>query len=561
MVSLVLIGLLGGLITGISPCILPVLPVIFLSGGAQSARAQDEDGAPAVSRWRPYLVVAGLVISFTTFTLLGSTLLNLLHLPQDVIRWAGIVLLALIGIGMIIPRVMEIMERPFARFQRSGSSNPTNGFLLGVVLGAAYVPCAGPVLAAVSVAGSTGRIGADTVTLALSFGLGTAIPLLGFALAGRGLTERLKAFRRRQRTVRVTAGAVMLALSVALVLDLPAALQRALPDYTASLQARTDSVLHGKTGVGEGGTCVDGADELAHCGQLPRIDGVNAWLNTPGERPLADGDRAGKVNLVDFWAYSCINCQRSIPGIQKLHETYGDLGLQVIGVHSPEYAFEKEVDNVRGGAADLGITYPVAVDSDLVTWRNFDNHYWPAHYLADSTGELRQVKFGEGGEATTERLVRELLRQANPGVQLPAPVFTDDEPDVSGPRTPETYLGSARATGFAGGWLDDGTSSYEFPAEQAADTFSLDGRWRVAAQAISPDGGPARLRLRYQGRQVNLVVSGEGDITYTTGGERRTIRVSGIPNSIELVSTQDTQEGTLELEADEGLSLYSFTFG
>ena len=561
MVSLVLIGLLGGLITGISPCILPVLPVIFLSGGAQSARAQDEDGAPAVSRWRPYLVVAGLVISFTTFTLLGSTLLNLLHLPQDVIRWAGIVLLALIGIGMIIPRVMEIMERPFARFQRSGSSNPTNGFLLGVVLGAAYVPCAGPVLAAVSVAGSTGRIGADTVTLALSFGLGTAIPLLGFALAGRGLTERLKAFRRRQRTVRVTAGAVMLALSVALVLDLPAALQRALPDYTASLQARTDSVLHGKTGVGEGGTCVDGADELAHCGQLPRIDGVNAWLNTPGERPLADGDRAGKVNLVDFWAYSCINCQRSIPGIQKLHETYGDLGLQVIGVHSPEYAFEKEVDNVRGGAADLGITYPVAVDSDLATWRSFDNLYWPAHYLADSKGELRQVKFGEGGEATTERLVRELLREANPDVQLPAPVFTDDEPAVNGPRTPETYLGSARANNIAGDRLSNGTSSYSFPDKQASDTFSLDGRWNVSAQSISPEGGAARLRLRYQGKQVNLVASGEGDITYTTGGEKRTVHVSGVPNSIELVSTEDTREGTLDLEASEGLSLYSFTFG
>ena len=341
MISLVLIGLLGGLITGISPCILPVLPVIFLSGGAQSARDQGGDGPPAVSRWRPYLVVAGLVISFTAFTLLGSTILNLLHLPQDVIRWTGIVLLALIGIGMIIPRVMEIMERPFARFQRAGSANPANGFLLGIVLGAAYVPCAGPVLAAVSVAGSTGQIGADTVTLAVSFGLGTAVPLLAFALAGRKLTERLQAFRRRQRTVRVTAGAVMLALSVALVLDLPAALQRALPDYTASLQAGTDAVLRGKAGVGEGGKCVDGADELAHCGQLPRIDGVNAWLNTPGEQPLADADRAGKVNLVDFWAYSCINCQRSIPGIQRLHETYGDLGLQVIGVHSPEYAVEK----------------------------------------------------------------------------------------------------------------------------------------------------------------------------------------------------------------------------
>ena len=561
MISLVLIGLLGGLITGISPCILPVLPVIFLSGGAQSARDQGGDGPPAVSRWRPYLVVAGLVISFTAFTLLGSTLLNLLHLPQDVIRWTGIVLLALIGIGMIIPRVMEIMERPFARFQRAGSANPANGFLLGIVLGAAYVPCAGPVLAAVSVAGSTGQIGADTVTLAVSFGLGTAVPLLAFALAGRKLTERLQAFRRRQKAVRVTAGAVMLALSVALVLDLPAALQRALPDYTASLQAGTDAVLRGKAGVGEGGKCVDGADELAHCGTLPRIDGISAWLNTSGEQPLADADRAGKVNLVDFWAYSCINCQRSIPGIQKLHETYGDLGLQVIGVHSPEYAFEKEVDNVRGGAADLGVTYPVAVDSDLVTWRNFDNHYWPAHYLADSTGELRQVKFGEGGEATTEKLVRELLREANPDVQLPAPVFTDDEPAVNGPRTPETYLGSARANNIAGDRLSNGTSSYSFPDKQASDTFSLDWRWNVSAQSISPDVGAARLRLRYQGKQVNLVASGEGDITYTTGGEKRTIHVSGVPNSIELVSTEDTQEGTLDLEASEGLSLYSFTFG
>ena len=294
---------------------------------------------------------------------------------------------------------------------------------------------------------------------------------------------------------------------------------------------------------------------------LPRIDGANAWLNTPGERPLADGDRAGKVNLVDFWAYSCINCQRSIPGIQKLHETYGDLGLQVIGVHSPEYAFEKEVDNVRGGAADLGITYPVAVDSDLATWRSFDNHYWPAHYLADSKGELRQVKFGEGGEATTERLVRELLREANPDVQLPAPVFTDDEPAVNGPRTPETYLGSARANNIAGDRLSNGTSSYSFPDKQASDTFSLDGRWNVSAQSISPEGGAARLRLRYQGKQVNLVASGEGDITYTTGGEKRTVHVSGVPNSIELVSTEDTQEGTLDLEASEGLSLYSFTFG
>ena len=230
----------------------PRHPPLRRSTGARGDGGDDKgaDGGFA-SRFHPYLVVTGLVVSFTVFTLLGSTVLSLLHLPQDLIRWIGIVMLALIGLGMMVPKVMEILERPFARFQRfGGSKNPSNGFLLGLVLGAAYVPCAGPVLAAVAVAGATGRIGADTVALAVSFAVGTAIPLLAFALAGRGITERIQAFRTRQRAIRVTAGVVMLGLAVALVLDAPAALQRRLPDYTASLQARTDDLLHGDSSSG-----------------------------------------------------------------------------------------------------------------------------------------------------------------------------------------------------------------------------------------------------------------------------------------------------------------------
>ena len=561
--SLVVIGLLGGLITGISPCVLPVLPVILLSAGAQGARGDGEgsDGGLA-SRFHPYLVVTGLVVSFTVFTLLGSTLLSLLHLPQDLIRWVGIIMLALIGLGMMVPRVMEVLERPFARFQRfGGSKNPSNGFLLGLVLGAAYVPCAGPVLAAVAVAGATGRIGVDTVALALSFAVGTAIPLLAFALAGRGITERIRAFRTRQRAIRITAGVVMLGLSVALVLDAPAALQRRLPDYTASLQARTDELLHGDS---SSGTCRPGAATLGDCGPLPAIDGTVAWLNTPGNQPLTQKDRSGKVTLVDFFAYSCINCQRSIPGVEKLHQTYAEYGLQVIGVHSPEYAFEKETDNVREGARRLGITYPVAVDSDLATWRSFGNRYWPAHYLADATGQLRQVAFGEGGEATTERLVRELLRQADPDAALPEPVFTpeDDAPTVTGSRTPETYLGAARASMFASGRLPEGRQELTFPDSLEPDTFALEGTWDVGRQSVSPADGPARLRLAYHGRQVNLVVSGEGDLTYSVdGGQERTLHVSGVPNALELLSTPQTSSGTLELTVSPGLALYSFTFG
>lgn len=560
--SLVVIGLLGGLITGISPCVLPVLPVILLSAGAQGARGGggEPDGGLA-SRFHPYLVVTGLVVSFTVFTLLGSTLLSLLHLPQDLIRWVGIIMLALIGLGMMVPRVMEVLERPFARFQRfGGSKNPSNGFLLGLVLGAAYVPCAGPVLAAVAVAGATGRIGVDTVALALSFAVGTAIPLLAFALAGRGITERIRAFRNRQRAIRITAGVVMLGLSVALVLDAPAALQRRLPDYTASLQARTDEFLHGDS---SSGTCRPGAATLGDCGPLPAIDGTVAWLNTPGNRPLTQKDRSGKVTLVDFFAYSCINCQRSIPGVEKLHQTYAEYGLQVIGVHSPEYAFEKEVDNVRGGVERLGITYPVAVDSNLTTWSNFNNHYWPAHYLADAQGNVRQTHVGEGGEATTEKHVRELLKQANPNVSLPAPVFSevDDDAGTDSPRTPETYLGSSRASGFAQGALQKGRHSFSFPSDLKADTFALDGTWKVDSQSIAPADGPGRLRLSYRGKQVNLVVSGEGDLTWRVNGRTHTAHVSGVPNGMELVRTNEVGSGVLELQASPGLELYSFTFG
>ena len=425
---------------------------------------------------------------------------------------------------------------------------------------AAYVPCAGPVLAAVAVAGSTGRIGTDTLVLALSFALGTAVPLLAFALAGRGITERIKAFRTRQRAIRVTAGAVMIALAIALVTNAPAALQRLLPDYTASLQAGTDELLQQGRGEGLGG-CVPGADALADCGALPQIDGAVAWLNTPDEAPLTAQEREGKVVLIDFFAYSCINCQRNIPGIEKLHEAYADHGLQIIGVHSPEYAFEKEVDNVRGGVKDLGITYPVAVDSNLTTWTNFDNHYWPAHYLADASGTLRQLSYGEGGLATTEGLIRQLLADANPTAELPAPVFSDDAPSATGPRTPELYLGSERVSAFAGGDLEPGRQTLAFPDQLAEDTFALEGTWNVEGQYIEPQEGSGRVRLSYHGKQVNLVVSGEGDLTWSVGGEERTAHISGVPNGLELVRTGSTEAGVVEITASEGLRLYSFTFG
>ncbi len=253
MFTLVLIGFLGGLITGISPCILPVLPVIFFSG-AQSTRTESAAEAgggtatavkarPALSdRLRPYRVIGGLVLSFSLVTLAGTSLLSLLHLPQDAIRWAGLVALTAIGLGLIFPRIEEILERPFSRIPQLQMTEGRSGFGLGLALGVLYVPCAGPVLAAIVVAGATGAIGLDTVALTISFAIGAALPLLFFALAGRRVAERVGTFRRHQRRIRVIGGVVMLAFAVALVFNVPAKLQRAIPDYTGSLQDKVVGV-------------------------------------------------------------------------------------------------------------------------------------------------------------------------------------------------------------------------------------------------------------------------------------------------------------------------------
>jgi len=570
-ISLILIGLLGGLVTGISPCILPVLPVIFFSGGVQAARG--EEGARPVSRWRPYLVILGLVVSFSLVTLVGSLLLALLGLPQDVLRWAGIVVLVIIGVGLIVPQFQHILEKPFSWIPQKAVGTDRGGFGLGLALGAVYVPCAGPVLAAITVAGSTGRIGADTVALTLSFAIGAAVPLLIFALAGRGVAERVKAFRRRQQTIRVIGGVTMIALAVGLVFNVPAALQRLVPDYTAGIQeqiAESDQVREaldlGNLVTEENAeldNCTNGASELESCGTAPSLRGLTSWFNTPGDDELTLDELRGEVVLIDFWAYSCINCQRSIPHAVAWDEAYRDVGLNVIGIHSPEYAFEKEERNVRAGAADFGIDYPVALDNNLSTWTNYRNRYWPAHYLIDAEGVVRHVKLGEGGYATTEKLIRELLVQANPDVQLPPPTETEDETPEFGETTVETYLQAGKVQNYGGeGRYGAGEEQrFVFPAQQPRNSFALRGTWTINTQNASPDYSPGRIRLDYTAREIRMVLAGEGEITLLINGEPRVIDVSGTPRSYQLAEFDELTEGTLEVVVTPGVQAYSFTFG
>ncbi|MBL0887452.1 cytochrome c biogenesis protein DipZ [Myceligenerans indicum] len=598
--TLIVIGLLGGLITGISPCILPMLPAVFFAGGVQGARtprpqdpaarpgaggavaARPATLAPERRSWRPYLVIAGLVLSFSVFTLLGSLLLSALGLPQDLLRWAGIVLLVLLGVAMIVPRFEEIVERPFQRIaafgaERGAARQDRGAFALGLGLGVLYVPCAGPVLAAVTVAGATGNIGGETVALTLSFAVGAAFPLLLFALAGRRIAERVRAFQRHTKAVRTTGGVIVILLAVALALDVPAAIQRTLPDYTATLQERIDSSDTARQALDLGGlvtdenreldNCTNGAPVLEDCGAAPEIRGIDRWLNTPGGEALSLGDLRGQVVLVDFWTYSCINCQRAIPHVRAWYDRYRDVGdgFEVIGVHTPEFAFERETRNVIDGARDLGVTYPIAQDNAYATWTAYRNRYWPAQYLIDADGTVRHIRLGEGGYEETEKLVRLLLRDANPGVDLPAATSVQDATPADG-ITPETYFSVKRVHNYAGepGYAA-GRADYVLADRQPPDTFSLGGTWEVdfqGARAVSDD---ARVRLAYRSSGVFVVLGGKGTVeaTVTAGGREQTraVDVSGNPRLYPVVEGGELSEGVVELDVPAGVQVFTMTFG
>ncbi|MFE6780387.1 cytochrome c biogenesis protein DipZ [Streptomyces sp. NPDC057702] len=622
MLTLILIGLLGGLITAVSPCILPVLPVVFLAGGpggggdqqappggagrpaarersavasgraggavataTEAATGTEAGGAPEAGadtgpepgavaarragRRRPYVVVAGLVVSFSFFALLGVTLISALGLPDDILRYVGLTLLVLIGLGLVFPQVESLLERPFARIPQRQVGRQGGAFALGVGLGLLYVPCAGPVLAAITVAGARGRISADIVALTVSFAVGTAIPLLAFALAGRRVAERVAAFRTRARGLRIAAGTVMIVLAVALAFDVTAAVQRALPDYTASARRGIEdsdtarqklSGLYGKENK-ELSRCEDGADELRSCGKAPGIKGITRWLNTPQGRPVKLEALRGKVVLIDFWTYSCVNCQRSLPHIKAWDRAYRDAGLRVIGVHSPEFAFEKSASNVADQTRKMGITYPVALDNELATWDNYRNRYWPAKYLIDSAGTVRYFRFGEGKYERTEGLIRDLLRQADPGVRLPD-ATTGRSDALTEDRTPETYLSTHRVDRYVGDPLAADTAKrYRLPADLPRDAVALGGTWTAGYEHFTAGQG-ARIALDYRARKVHLVLAGKGPVEIrVNGGPVRTLQVDGTPTLHTLVDEDDAHRARLEVRPAPGIEAYAFTFG
>ncbi len=454
MILLYLIGFVAGIVAGISPCILPVLPIVLVAGVARPAptTAAVASGAPSTvtadptvaegtrRSYRAYAVIGGLVLSFSAITLVGSALLSAVGLPQDFLRDLGLVVLGVVALGLIVTPLGELLERPFARLGRRRQPTGSSGaFVLGLGLGVLFAPCAGPILSAITTIGDSHRIGLASVVLTVDFAAGTAVPLLAFALAGQRVAERVAAFRAHAVLARQIGGVILAVMTVVLAFNWTDGLQRAVPGYTSALQrtieggSSTKKELETLEGTG-GGTLVNcqPGTTLVRCGQAPGFSGITKWLNTPGDRPVSLASLRGKVVLVDFWTYSCINCQRSLPHVEAWYSRYHADGLEVVGVHTPEFAFEHVVPNIVAAARQLGVRYPIAVDNNDKTWDAYSNMYWPAEYLIDASGEVRHVEFGEGDYGATESLIRDLLVDADPGVHLPA-AHRRGQPDTGQP--------------------------------------------------------------------------------------------------------------------------------
>jgi len=543
MLVLLGVGFVAGLVTALSPCVLPVLPIV-LAGGASGRR--------------PVAIIAGLVGSFTLFTLTAGWLLDRLDLPQDLLRNVAIALLFVVAATLLVPQLGDLAARPLERLARRPAGDLGGGVLLGASLGLVFVPCAGPVLAAITVLVAKSNVGIDGVLLTLAYALGAAVPLLAIAFAGRGVAGKL---RSQAELVRRTAGVVILCTAIAIAFGLDQRLQTFIPGYTQAVQDRVEkssraaAQLRKLTGARELTATATGSSGLPDYGPAPDFANVTEWVNT---KPLTLAGLRGKVLLIDFWTYSCINCLRTLPHVEAWAARYEQAGLVVVGVHTPEFAFEHVPSNVKANARRLGVRYPIAIDNGYGTWNAWGNQYWPAEYLVDRSGRVREAHFGEGDYDKTEAAIRELL-----GAPTALPASTKGIADTTptGFLTPETYLGASRLARYAGSTIVPGREhEYRLPAHLPLHALAYGGSWTVEPERIVA-GREARLRLEYLARRVYIVLGGTGTMSVSVDGRHSSsVRVVGDRLYTAVDGTRSGKH-LLELRFSPGVQAYSFTFG
>jgi cytochrome c biogenesis protein CcdA/thiol-disulfide isomerase/thioredoxin len=570
------LAFLGGALTILSPCILPVLPFVF-------ARTEQ----PFSRSTLPLLIgMAATFAAISTLAAVGGAWA--VHL-NDYGRVVAMALLAVSALALLSRRFATWATRPLvalgARLAPGTAGGAHSGvapsLLLGVATGFLWAPCAGPILGLILTGAALRGPSVATSVLLLAYALGAASSLgIAAAASTRVIAAMKRSFAAGEWLRRVLGVGVLLAVAaIALGWD-----TGTLTRLSAANTARIEQALIERVAPSEassGALAIAPPGSLPDEGQLPALNGAVAWLNSP---PLTAQGLRGKVVVIDFWTYSCINCLRALPYVKSWYERYRAQGLVVIGVHAPEFAFEKDVGNVTRAVHDLGITYPVALDNDYAIWKGFNNHYWPAHYFIDAQGRIRGHHFGEGDYAGSEQLIRRLLTEAGAthltdaaqAVQSTGVQAASSAPDVD---SPETYLGYARAANFAsaGGLLRDTPNAYAAPGALQLNQWALSGAWRVDGEKAVATAAGAVIVFRFHARDLHLVLGTGGHPVrfhvsidgHQPGADRGAdVQPDGSGSVSEqrlyqlLRQSDPIADHTFAIEfLDPGVQAYSFTFG
>jgi cytochrome c biogenesis protein CcdA/thiol-disulfide isomerase/thioredoxin len=566
MLLLLLFAVVVGAGTAVSPCVLPVLPAMLSASGSGGRR-------------RPLGIVVGLTTTFA-ITIVGiAKVVGGVGLGVDPLRDVAIVVLVIFGAALVIPQLGERLERPFAAFSRLGPRSAGDGFASGLLVGGAlgfvYTPCAGPILAAViTVSAASGR----AVAVGLAYALGTGLMLLALALGGRRILDRLRASGRAaivQRSLGVVMVITAIALAAMLDVKLDEWIAQHIPnvnitsfvDNSGAVSKRLADVRTHPTKfapVAQSGLPGVTTPSLPVLGAAPAFAGTERWFNTPGGHALSIHGLHGHVVLIDFWTYTCINCIRTLPYLEAWDAKYRSKGLTIVGVESPEFAFERDAGNVASAIRQFGIRYPVVQDNNLDTWNAWANQYWPADYLIDATGHVRYAAFGEGDYTTTEAAIRALLTQAG-AKRLGGGARARGTIVPSNVATPETYLGTARAAGWVGGEPLFGTHTYLPPSYPlAVNDFAYGGTWSIGNQQALAGPG-ATIEASVMAKNVYIVLSppahGRGRVAVSVDGHpTRTLDVTQ-QRLYTVASFASDSLHAIGLRFSPGTSGYSFTFG
>ena len=589
---LLVLAYLGGVLTIVSPCILPVLPFVF-------ART----GQPFIKSGLPLL--AGMALTFALVATLAAVGGGWVVQVNQYGRWLALLFVALFGLTLLLPHLAERLTRPLVAAgsrlsEAAGQDNrprPGASFLIGVATGLLWAPCAGPILGLILTGAALQGASTATTLLLLAYAAGAATSLAAALLLGGKVFALMKRSIGTGEWIRRGLGAAMLAGVAAIALGLDTGLLARLSTAsTGGIEQALVGQLSGKSPAGNGtmmaqipaaGGTMKVADKapgtLPVEGRLPPLNGAVQWLNSP---PLDAQALKGKVVLVDFWTYSCINCLRTLPYVKAWAEKYRDQGLVVIGVHAPEFAFERDVGNVTKAMKALGINYPVAIDNDYRIWRAFNNEYWPAHYFADAQGRIRYHHFGEGDYAESERVIQQLLREAGAKTVADGLINADAKgvqqaPDMNQVLSPETYVGYQRAEHFVAqsGLVPDKVATYNPPANLALNDWSLGGQWAVGAERATASAPASRIVYRFHARDLHLVLGPGADgkpvrfkvsIDGQAPGDAHGVDVAADGSGrvteqrlYQLVRQTDAvRDRTFTIEfLDPGVSAYAFTFG